>query len=158
MIKDYYIDQSITWNMELNDRISSNDYASMAKDCTHLIDEQVSAKTGLSGMALKATYKVVKGIGNDYVPGAIRRLLPETLTALSPLWTEGTQQGDSVAYLTEHSDRTADVILSTTDARIAKKGGGLVGASYQKLRKSVKRDVVNAVPELAKIIDKYAGQ
>lgn len=144
--------------MELNDRINGDAYASMAKDCTHLIDEQVSAKTGFSGMALKATYKVVKGIGSDYVPGAIRRLLPETLAALSPIWTEGTQEGDPVAYLTRHSDRTADVILSTTDARIAKKGGGLVGASYQKLRKSVKRDVVDAVPELARIISKHVSQ
>ena len=143
--------------MELNDKINGSAYGSMAEDCTHLIDRQVSAKTGLSGIALKTTYKVVKGIGNDYVLGAIRRLLPETLTALSPIWTEGVQQGDPVAYLAQHSDRTADVILSTTDARIAKKGGGLVGASYQKLRKSVKRDVVEAVPELARIIGKYAS-
>ncbi len=142
--------------MELNDKINDKSaYASMAKDCTHLIDEQVSAKTGLSGMALKATYKVVKGIDSDYVPGAIRRLLPETLSALSPIWTEGTQQGDPVSYLSQHSDRTADVILSTTDARIANKGGGIVGASYQKLRKSVKRDVIDAIPGLAKIIDKH---
>lgn len=144
--------------MELTDKINDNaTYARIAADCTQLIDEQVAAKSGLSGVALKATYTVIKGVGKDYVTGAVRRLLPETLSALNPIWTEGVAYGDPVAYLSEHSDRTADVILSTTDARIAKNGGGIVGASYQKLRKSIKRDVVDAVPDLAKIIHKHAN-
>lgn len=144
--------------MELTDKINDNAaYARIAADCTQLIDEQVAAKGGLSGVALKATYTVIKGVSNDYVTGAVRRLLPETLSALNPIWTEGVEYGDPVAYLSEHSDRTADLILSTTDARIAKNGGGIVGASYQKLRKSIKRDVVDAVPDLAKIIHKHAN-
>ncbi|MGB3300453.1 MAG: hypothetical protein WBA76_19495 [Phormidesmis sp.] len=142
--------------MELTDKISDKStYTRMVSDCTQLIDEQVSAKTGLSGIALKTTYKLVKGVSQDYISGAVRRLLPETLTALSPIWTEGAQQGDPVSYLSQHSDRTADVILSTTDARIAKNGGGIIGASYSKLRPSVKRDVVDAVPKLARIIGKH---
>jgi hypothetical protein len=144
--------------MELTDKINSqSSHANVAVDCSQLIDEQVSAKTGISGMALKTAYKVIKGIGSDYIPGAIGRLLPETLSALTPIWEEGLQHGDPVAYLTQHSDRTADIILSTTDARIGNNGGGLVGASYKQLRKSIKRDVVEAVPSLAKIIDKHAN-
>jgi len=144
--------------MELTDKINDTAaYARIAADCTQLIDEQVAAKGGLSGVALKATYTVIKGVSNDYVTGAVRRLLPETLSALNPIWTEGVDYGDPVAYLSEHSDRTADLILSTTDARIAKNGGGIVGASYHKLRKSIKRDVVDAVPDLAKIIHKHAN-
>ena len=99
----------------------------------------------------------MKGLGDDYITAAISRLLPETLTALNPMWVEGVQQGDPVAYLTQHRDRTADIILSATDERIHKNGGGVVGASYKQLRKSIKRDVIEAVPSLAKIIDKHAG-
>lgn len=144
--------------MELTDKISSKTArTNLAVDCSQLIDEHVSAKTGLSGMALKTAYKVIKGLGTGYVPAAIGRLLPETLTALNPIWIEGVQQGDPVDYLTQNSDRTADIILSATDARIEKNGGGLVGASYKQLRKSIKRDVVEAVPSLAKIIDKHAS-
>ena len=127
----------------------------IAADCAQLIDRQVAAKSGLSGLALKATYGVVKGIGADYVPGAINRLLPETCAALDPIWAEGAQSGDPVAYLTQHKDRTADVILSTTDTRIANNGNGVIKASYNKLRKSVKGDVTAAVPELAQILDKH---
>ncbi len=142
--------------MELTSKIKDKSVRDgIVTDCTYLIDEQVAAKGGLSGMALKATYGVVKGLGGDYVPGAIKRLLPEAMTALEPIWNEGEAAGDPVGYLSEHSDRTADILLSTTDARIARNGGGIVGASYHKLRKSVKQDVVTAVPELARIIDKH---
>ena len=120
------------------------------------MEEIVAAKSGLGGMAFKATYKVVKGIGADYIPGAVERLLPSTLNALNPIWAEGQQQGDPVAYLSQHSDRTADLILSTTDARIEHKGKGVIVSAYKKLRNSIKPDVVAAVPDLAKILGKYA--
>lgn len=131
----------------------------IAADCTQLIDTQVAAKGGLGGLALKAAYGAVKGLGGDYVLGAVKRLLPEVAEALDPLWAEGVQSGDPVAYLSANSDRTADVILSTTDARIERKAsGGIIGASYKKLRKSVKKDVTAAVPGLAQIIDKHISQ
>jgi hypothetical protein len=139
---------------KINDKAVSE---KIAADCTQLIDEQVAAKSGLSGMALKATYGVVKGIGGDYIPGAIKRLLPETLAALDPIWAEGVAQGDPVSYLSQHSDRTADLILSTTDARIERGNHGIIGSSYKKLRKSVKRDVAEAVPGLAQIIHRHIG-
>lgn len=145
--------------MELTKKIKDTAVRNgIVTDCTHLIDEQVNAKSGFSGIALKATYGVVKGVGGDYIPGAIKRLLPETMAALDPIWNEGIQAGNPVSYLSRHCDRTADIILSTTDARISKNGGGIVGASYNKLRKSVKQDVVSAVPELARIIDKHVSE
>ena len=131
--------------------------AAIAADCTQLIDKQVSAKGGLGGMTLKAAYKGVKGIGADYIPGAIKRLLPEACAALDPIWAEGVANGDPVAHLSENSARTADLILSTTDARIEKRGSGIVATLYGKLRKSVKSDVVAAVPELANILQKHTA-
>lgn len=142
--------------MELTSAIQNETVRNeIAADCSQLIDRQVSAKSGLSGMALKAAYKVVKGIGADYIPGAISRLLPETCAALDPIWAEGVREGDPVTYLSEHQDRTADTILSTTDHRIANNGNAIIKSSYKKLRKSVKGDVVAAVPELARILKKY---
>jgi hypothetical protein len=131
--------------------------ASIAADCTQLIDEQVSAKSGLSGLAFKAAYGVVKGLGGDYIPGALGRLLPETLSALDPLWNEGTQGGDPVAHLIQNSDRTADAILSATDARIERASNKLICSSYNKFRSSVKGDIVAAVPGFAQILGKHAN-
>ncbi len=130
--------------------------AAIAADCTQLINQQVSAKGGLSGMALKTAYKVVNGISADYVPGALMRLMPETLTNLDPIWEEGIQAGNPAAYLSEHSDRTADAILAATDARIAR-SEGVIKTTYNRLRKSVKSDVVTAVPGLAAILQKHTA-
>lgn len=129
----------------------------IANDCAQLIDRQVAAKSGLSGIALKAAYGVVKGIGSNYVPGAIKRLLPETCAAVEPVWEEGVAKGDPVAHLSEQSDRTADLILGATDNRIARVGNGLIVGTYNKLRKSIKTDVVAAVPEVASILSKHVS-
>ncbi|MEY3297758.1 MAG: hypothetical protein RLZZ597_1018 [Cyanobacteriota bacterium] len=129
---------------------------SLIDACTHLIDTQVAAKGGLGGMALKTTYGVVKGIGPGYVPGAVGRLLPQVLAALDPIWHEGLQAGDPVAYLSQQRDRAADSLLSVTDARIAHSNNGLIKTSYQRLRQSVKGDVEAAVPGLVEILAHHA--
>jgi hypothetical protein len=130
--------------------------ALVAADCAKLMDEQVSTKKGLSGMAMKATYGVVKGIGADYIPNALEKLLPETLNALDPMWAEGLEKGDPVGHLSENSDRTADTILSITDARIQQSSNGVITGVYGKLRQSVKDDIAAAVPGLAQILGQHA--
>lgn len=125
-------------------------------DCVKLIDEQVSAKGGLGGMGLKAAYGAVKGVKPGYIAGAIDRLLPDVFAALDPMWAEGTQTGNPVEYLNQNRSRTADAVLSVTDARIEKTDNGIVRGSYNKLRKSVKTDVEEAIPSLAQILDNYA--
>lgn len=128
----------------------------IAVECAQLMDEQVSSKSGVSGMAIKATYRVVKGISTDYIPGAIQRLLPEVIRALEPMWEEGMQSGDPVRYLTQNGEMTADAILSVTDAKIERARNKLICTSYNKLRKSVKSDITAAVPGFAEILGKYA--
>ncbi|GAB4380656.1 MAG: hypothetical protein Kow00121_37360 [Elainellaceae cyanobacterium] len=139
--------------MRLSDTLKDQDMRdNVVADCVKLMDEQVATKNGISGLALKAAYGVIKGIGADYIPGAIDRLLPQAFAALDPMWDEGVQKGDPVSYLTQNRARTADVLLSITDAKAEKTDNGIVRASYNKLRKSVKGDVEEAVPGLAKII------
>lgn len=139
--------------MGLSDKIGDQTMRqNLAEDCAKLMDEQVSAKGGISGLALKAAYGVVKGVEPSYIPAAINRLLPDALTALDPMWNEGVQSGDPVQYLSQNRSRTADMLLSITDAKIEKSNNGVVRASYNKLRKSVKTDVEEAVPGLAKIL------
>ncbi|HEY9880992.1 MAG TPA: hypothetical protein V6D29_21210 [Leptolyngbyaceae cyanobacterium] len=142
--------------MSLSDKVQDQTIRdSITADVTKLMDEQVSAKNGLSGLALKAAYGVVKGIGPSYIPGAVERLLPDALAAIDPIWTEGVQQGNPVEYLSQNKSRTADLLLSTTDARVERTDNGVIRSSYHKLRKSVKADVEAAVPSLAKILDTH---
>jgi hypothetical protein len=94
----------------------------------------------------------VKSVEPSYIPNAIHRLLPEALAALDPIWDEGVQSGNPVEHLIQNRDRTADMLLNITDAKIEKTKNGVVRSSYNKLRKSVKNDVEEAVPGLAKIL------
>lgn len=138
--------------MKLSDVIQDKSVkASIVADCTLLVDQQVASKSGLSGVALKTAYRVVKGLGPTYVSGAIGRMLPPTFNALEPLWNEGLQAGDPVEYLVQNRSRTAEIILSVSDAR-AKGAPNVVAGAYGKLRNSVKGDVEAAVPALATII------
>lgn len=144
--------------MGLNDTLQDQTTkANIAADCAKLMDEQVAAKTGFSGMALKTAYKVVKGVGQGYIPAAIGRLLPEAFKALDPMWQEGLQTGDPVGYLTQNSARAADTLLSVTDNRISR-ADGIVRSSYNKLRKSVHGDVEAAMPGFAQIIHNHTAQ
>ncbi|GAA6623122.1 DUF6918 family protein [Scytonema sp. NUACC26] len=124
-------------------------------DCTKLLDEQVASMGGVSGLALKAGYAAVKGIAPTYCTTAIERLLPQSFTALDPIWNEGVQTGDPVAHLVQNRSRTADALLSVTDERISKSNNTTVKGVYTKLRNSAKKHVEEAVPGLAKVIDNY---
>ncbi len=142
--------------MGLRDQLSDpNTQTNLAADCARLMDEQVAAKGGLSGLALKAAYGVVKGVEPSYIPKAIQRLLPDALTALDSMWDEGVQSGNPVEHLIQNRSRTADMLLSITDSKIEKSSNGVVRASYNKLRKSVKGDVEEAVPGLAQILGRH---
>jgi hypothetical protein len=139
--------------MALSDQTSDQTtQENLATDCAKLVDEQVAAKSGISGLALKAAYGVVKGVEPSYISGAIQRLLPDALAALDLMWDEGIQSGDPVQHLIQNRSRTADMLLSITDAKIERSKNGIVRSSYGKFRKSVKSDVEEAVPGLAKIL------
>lgn len=143
--------------MALSEILADRDLKTkVVTDCTHLIDRQVAAKGGLGGMALKATYGMVKGVGAGYIPGAIERILPDVVTSLEPMWAEGIHAGDPVAYLSQRQTQAAEVILGVTDRRIDQSSNGLVKSSYGKLRQSVKGDVAGAVPGLAEILGAHS--
>jgi hypothetical protein len=138
-----------------DDLLNPNKKNVIVADCTKLLDTQVATMGGVSGLALKAGYSAVKGIRPTYCSDAIEWLLPESLNALDPIWSEGIQTGDPVGHLTQNRDRAADGILAITDARIQKSNNTIVRGAYSKLRNSAKKHVEDAIPGLAKIIDNH---
>ncbi|MCM1984134.1 DUF6918 family protein [Lyngbya confervoides] len=130
--------------------------AQIAQDCAQLMDQQVARKTGLGGLAIKAAYTALKGIGPNYVPRAIHGLLPQALVAMDPMWQVGVQTGDPVAHLSQNPAQTAEILLSVTDNKIKNAQNKIVIATYKKVRNSVKGDVEQAVPGLAQIIAQYS--
>ncbi len=126
-------------------------------DCCTLIDAQVKAKSGLSGIAIKGVYATVKTFKKGFVPSVVNALLDDWLGKLQPYhdkWKAGAS-GTLPEFLIARSDDVAEDLLTVTDARAAKSEHGTVKKLYEKNRGSAKKNVVEAVPELAKLIDKH---
>src|SRR5216684_812944 len=57
-------------------------------DCLTLIDQEVSAKSGVSGAAVKLAYKTAKTFAKGYLQNTMESLLPHLVTQLGPYWAD----------------------------------------------------------------------
>ncbi|PMB49994.1 hypothetical protein CEN39_19795 [Fischerella thermalis CCMEE 5201] len=143
--------------MKLSDGLSNPDKKAMVvDDCCNVIEAQLASKSGIGGMALKTAFAALKGVKPGYIPYVVEMLLPECFEALDPIWSEGIDKGDPVEHLVASRSRTADALLSVTDAKAQNVKRQIVRGTYEKLRGSAKQHVEEAVPDLAKVIDKYS--
>lgn len=128
-------------------------------DCVRLIDDEVSRKGGLSGVAIKGGYKVVGKIKPGIFREAMDSLLDSFVDRLEPFWAEhrkaGGDENDFPAFLSKRSDPVADALLSITDARAARANNKTIKKAYEKLRPKGKDHVREAVPGVARTLSKH---
>ncbi|MGB8332379.1 MAG: hypothetical protein WCE62_19805 [Polyangiales bacterium] len=141
-------------NDVLNDEVKR---ASIIEEVCNLVDEEVGKQRGISGIAVKAGYKLVQGVKPGFVRNVVRSLLPEFAAALEPIRGQAVAQGDSISsYFEAHTQEIAEALLSVTDGRAQRSEHGSVKGTYAKLRGSARKNVESAVPGLGRIIEKYA--
>ena len=143
--------------MNLNDVLNDEaKRASITEDVCRLVDEQVGNQRGISGVAVKAGYKLVQGVKPGFVRNVVEALLPEFAAALEPFREQAVTQGQPVAsYFGAHSQEVAEALLAVTDGRAQASKHGSVKGAYGKLRGSARKNVERAVPGLGKIIETY---
>lgn len=141
----------------LPDVLTSDDKRGrVVQDCLTLIDAEVADKGGISGMAIKAGYKAVKGIKPGFVQKVVHDLLPEFAGAMDPIYQEALERDKPVrAYFVDNQSRLADALLAVTDGRAQRTNSGVVKATYERLRGSAKKNVEQAIPRLAALIEKH---
>lgn len=144
--------------MNLNDVLSDEaKRASIVEDICRLVDTEVGKQRGISGIAVKAGYKLVQGVKPGFVRNVVQALLPEFAAALEPIREQAVAQGQTVGgYFTAHTQEVAEALLAVTDSRAQKSEHGSVKGAYGKLRGSARKNVESAVPGLGEIIEKYA--
>jgi len=127
-------------------------------DCFTLIEQEVSAMSGISGTAVKVAYKTV----NAFMPGHVRFmvevLVPKMVRKLEPYWADfstsgGSQFGD---YLAKRGDEVAEALLTVTDALAAESERPVIIKAYGGVRSSAARHVRDALPSVGDLIMKYA--
>lgn len=125
-------------------------------DTLQIIDAEVADKGGISGMAIKAGYKAVKGIKPGFLEKVVSDLLPEFADAVEPIYREAVEKNRPVRdYFVENRARVADSLLAITDGRARRTKSGVVKATYDRLRGSAKKNVEEAVPRLGGLIEKH---
>ena len=137
----------------LNDQARRKD---LVADCCTMIDEEVASKGGLSGLAVKAGYKVVKGFKPGFVPDTVSALMNDFAQNLQPIVDDAEAQGKSVSsFFKANPGRVADALLSITDERAKKSKHGTIKGAYERLRSTAKKNVEEAAPRVGTLIEKY---
>lgn len=132
--------------------------AQVVRDAEKVLDAEVSDKSGLSGMAVKGTFKVVKNLQPNFVPRAIDDLLEDFVKQLEPFWADWRSEDDDrscKAYFVAKGDAVADALLSITDGRAANTRHKPLKKAYEKLRPKGKEHVVAAMPRVGALIERH---
>jgi hypothetical protein len=129
-------------------------------DCVALVDGEVKAKGGISGIAIKGAYSTVKTIKPRFVPEVVDALLDDWVGKLEPYfarWQSG-GGGSFAEHLTARSEDVAEDLLSVTDARAASSKHKTASKLYDKMRPSAKKNVAAAIPKLGALMEKHVGE
>jgi hypothetical protein len=143
----------------LSDQMKAPDKRSaLISDAEKVLDDEVADKSGLTGIAIKTAFKVVKGIRPGFIREVIDHLLNDFLKQLDPVYQRSLAQGLSPGGLVvRESAGVAGALLSITDAKAARSNSDLVRKTYEKLRPMAQKNVEAAAPRLAQLLDKHAA-
>lgn len=126
-------------------------------DACGVLDQEVGDKSGLMGIAIKGAYKVVKGIRPGFVREVVDGLLDEFLDAIEPMYQDAVANKRPVGSgVRENPSRVADGLLAVTDRKAEKAKSQVVKSAYEKLRSSAKKQVEQACPRLATLLERHA--
>ncbi|HET6346337.1 MAG TPA: hypothetical protein VFH51_15490 [Myxococcota bacterium] len=131
--------------------------AQVVQDCANLVDTEVSNKGGISGLAVKGAYAIVKKVKPGIVPELVDKLLEEFVAQLDPFCEafKAQGQGSLEGYLSGRATEVASALLKTTDARAAKADNRTLKGAYEKLRPTGVKHVEAAIPGIGRVLSKY---
>ena len=127
-------------------------------DCTSLVQEEVDSKGGLSGLAIKAAYAVVKAVKPGFISEALDHMLDDFVARLEPFWADAQAKNEPVgALMNARAGQVADALLAISDERATRSKNPNLKKAYEKLRPTGKKHVEQAVPRVGRLIQKYAS-
>jgi hypothetical protein len=126
-------------------------------DCVALINSEVKSKSGLSGVAVKAAFAVVKALKPRILEESVESLLDEFVDQLQPYYARYQEEGSPgtlESYLGARAESLADSLLSITDKRAGRSKNKTMVKAYEKLRPKGKVHVAQAAPGIGRVLDK----
>jgi hypothetical protein len=127
-------------------------------DCVTLIQEEVDSKGGLTGLAVKGAFAVVKAVKPGFVSEAVDHMLDDFVKRLEPFWADAQARNEPVGQLMNaRAPEVADALLSISDERASRAKNATAKKAYEKLRPTGKKHVEAAVPRVGRLVAKYAA-
>ena len=137
-------------------------HESVLQDCVRVLDDEVSKKSGFTGLAIKTAYKLLKGVQHGKaLRKVLEALLPDFMNALEPYYARFQQEGKGkgwTEFLRPDYERIADQFLAVTDAKSQQSDSQTVKSTYGKLRPKARKEVVASLPALAAMMEKYVDR
>ena len=132
-------------------------------DCAKLVDGEVAAKSGVTGLMIKGGYKAFKAIKPTMVENAVDHLLDDFAVVLDRHYETylGADPGRRVPFDAWAKNRDAviaDDLLKVTDGIMERSNKVAIRKIYMGLRKVAQRNVAEAVPAVGRLAIKYVGQ
>jgi hypothetical protein len=132
--------------------------SALVDDALQVLDAEVNDKSGLSGVAVKTAFKLVKGVQPGFLRRVVEALLDDFLVKTDPLYQEALAAGLPPGGLLEKERaKLATALLGVTDARVERADSEMVKKTYQKLRPTAQKHVEAAAPRLAGLLNRHAA-
>ena len=129
--------------------------SAVVADVAQLIDDEVQARGGLSGIGLKAGYRAIKAIKPGIIRVVLDMMLPEFAPILDPFYNAGVAEGNVEAHFRKRADPIANALLAVTDGRAERTTNAAIKRAYLALRSTAQREVAASVPKLAPLIARH---
>lgn len=130
----------------------------IVRESQRVLDAEVADKRGVSGLAVKGTFKIVKGVKPGLIPQVIDGLLDDFMKKIEPFW-QGWKDDAKGRTCTQHfidnGPGVADALLSITDDRAKRNKNRILVKSYMKLRPKGREHVIASMPRVGAMIEKH---
>lgn len=122
-------------------------------DCVQLIDGQVKQK----GFVIKSAYATIKAIKKSFIPEVVDSMLDDWLGRIQPHYDKwsATKASSLQDFMVARGDDIAEDLLKVTDERAETTSHTTAKKMYLKMRDGAKRNVIEAIPDLAKMLEKH---
>lgn len=132
----------------------------VVSDCVQIVDNQVAAKKGVTGVMIKGGYKAFKAIKPGIVKEAVEHLLDDFVEVADGHYEEYLKTNPDKSqsferWSTSRDSRIADDLLHVTDNIIERSDKVALKKIYHGMRKIAERNVAQAVPDVARLVVKY---
>lgn len=130
----------------------------VVRELAALVDTEVSRKGGLSGLAIKGAYSVVKAIKPTFITEVIEGIFDDCVKNIEAVYQDCATAGRAgfTAKWNGKASPVADGLLKVTDDRATRTRHQTVKKTYEKLRPTAKKHVEEAVPGLGQVLLRHA--